>query len=68
MLQQLGFINAALVAETGFNSSPKTKGVLLRAIKRETYLETAFAASKISNNKSGASHTNLISESQEQKA
>ena len=33
MLQKVGFENAELVGETGFNSSPKTKGVLLRAEK-----------------------------------
>jgi hypothetical protein len=32
-MQQAGFSNAALVSETGFNSSPKTKGVLFRAAK-----------------------------------
>ncbi len=31
MLQEAGFANIELVAETGFNSSPKTKGVLIRA-------------------------------------
>ena len=34
LLQQIGFEDAELVAETGFNSSPKTKGVLIRAEKR----------------------------------
>jgi len=29
----VGFENAEIVGETGFNSSPKTKGVLLRAEK-----------------------------------
>lgn len=33
MLQKVGFENAEIVSETGFNSSPKTKGVLLRAEK-----------------------------------
>jgi hypothetical protein len=33
MMQQAGFSDIALVAETGFNSSPKTKGVLIRAQK-----------------------------------
>ena len=32
-MQKVGFENAELVGETGFNSSPKTKGVLLRADK-----------------------------------
>ena len=33
MLQTAGFLNVELVSETGFNSSPKTKGVLIRAQK-----------------------------------
>jgi hypothetical protein len=33
MLQGAGFKNAELVAKTGFNSSPKTEGVLIRAQK-----------------------------------
>ena len=33
ILEQAGFQDAELVAETGFNSSPKTKGVLFRALK-----------------------------------
>jgi alkylhydroperoxidase/carboxymuconolactone decarboxylase family protein YurZ len=33
MLQKAGFIDEQLVTETGFNSSPKTKGALFRAIK-----------------------------------
>ena len=33
MLHQTGFENAEHVAETGFNSSPKTKGTLFRAKK-----------------------------------
>jgi len=33
LIQQIGFEDAELVAETGFNSSPKTKGVLIRAKK-----------------------------------
>jgi hypothetical protein len=50
LLQQAGFKDAELVAETGYNSSPKTRGVLVRArkpaisdrrkkleIKKETY-------------------------------
>ncbi len=35
MLQKAGFVDVELVAETGFNSSPVTKGVLLRAAKTE---------------------------------
>lgn len=36
MLQETGFVNIELVQETGFNASPKTKGVLVRARKPET--------------------------------
>jgi hypothetical protein len=32
-LEQAGFEGAELVAETGFNSSPATKGMLFRAVK-----------------------------------
>jgi hypothetical protein len=34
MLQNAGFVNVELVGETGFNSSPKTEGVLIRAQKK----------------------------------
>jgi alkylhydroperoxidase/carboxymuconolactone decarboxylase family protein YurZ len=33
MLKEVGFAEVELVAETGFNSSPVTKGVLFRARK-----------------------------------
>ena len=33
LLEQTGFKDVELVAETGFNSTPKTKGVLIRAKK-----------------------------------
>jgi hypothetical protein len=33
MIQQAGFKNTELVAKTGFNSSPMTEGVLIRAQK-----------------------------------
>ena len=36
MIQNTGFVNVELVQETGFNASPKTKGVLVRARKTET--------------------------------
>ena len=38
MLKKVGFEKAELVGETGFNSSPKTKGVLIRAEKPTTTL------------------------------
>jgi hypothetical protein len=33
MIEQAGFVNAELVADTGFDSSANTKGVLIRATK-----------------------------------
>ena len=33
MLQKAGFADAQMIAETGFNSTPKTKGTLFRAAK-----------------------------------
>jgi alkylhydroperoxidase/carboxymuconolactone decarboxylase family protein YurZ len=33
MIREAGFMNAELVAETGFNSSPVTGGALFRATK-----------------------------------
>lgn len=33
LVEKVGFKNAELVGETGLNSSPKTRGVLLRAEK-----------------------------------
>ncbi len=33
MMREAGFADAELVAETGFNSSPVTRGVLFRAAK-----------------------------------
>jgi len=35
LLKKVGFEHSELVGKTGFNSSPKTEGVLLRAIKPE---------------------------------
>jgi len=36
MLNEAGFVHVELAGETGFNSSPATKGVLFRASKSET--------------------------------
>ena len=36
MLKEAGFTEVELVADTGFNSSPVTKGVLFRALKPAT--------------------------------
>ena len=33
MIKESGFVDAEMVSETGFNSSPVTKGVLFRAVK-----------------------------------
>lgn len=33
MTKEVGFSDVELAAETGFNSSPVTKGMLLRAVK-----------------------------------
>jgi hypothetical protein len=33
MLKKAGFLNAELVEKTGFNSSPATEGILIRAGK-----------------------------------
>jgi hypothetical protein len=34
-MEAAGFVNVELVAKTGFNSSPKTAGVLIRAAKKK---------------------------------
>jgi hypothetical protein len=34
MMLQAGFADAEIVGETGFNTSPVTKGVTIRALKR----------------------------------
>jgi hypothetical protein len=36
MISDAGFKDAELVCETGFNSSGKTKGVLIRALKKSS--------------------------------
>jgi hypothetical protein len=35
LLEKVGFADPELVTETGLNSSPKTRGVLIRARKPE---------------------------------
>jgi len=37
LLEKIGFEKSELVGETGFNSSPKTKGVLFRAGKSKIH-------------------------------
>jgi hypothetical protein len=32
-LEKVGFHDVEIIGETGFNSTPKTKGILLRAVK-----------------------------------
>jgi hypothetical protein len=39
MIRDAGFTNAEMVSETGFNSSPVTRGVLLRAIRPDVSIE-----------------------------
>ncbi len=39
LLQKTGFENAELVEKTGFKSSPKTEGVLLRALKPKSSIQ-----------------------------
>ncbi len=39
LLEKVGFENAELVGKTGFNSSPKTEGVLLRAVKPQSLID-----------------------------
>jgi len=39
MLEKAGFSDTQMVAETGFNSSPKTKGALFRAFKAARAVE-----------------------------
>jgi len=36
LLKEVGFENAELVGKTGFNSTPKTEGVLVRAVKPQS--------------------------------
>lgn len=48
MLRNAGFEEAELVAETGYNSSPKTKGVLVRAIKPANPVQKKEAPVKLS--------------------
>ena len=36
MIREAGFTDVEMLAETGFNSSPITKGVLIRAIRPTT--------------------------------
>jgi hypothetical protein len=33
MIKKAGFVDAEMSGETGFNSSPATKGMLFRAVK-----------------------------------
>jgi len=39
MLKKAGFSDTQMVAETGFNSSPKTKGTLFHAFKAARAVE-----------------------------
>ena len=46
LLQQVGFENTELVGKTGFNSSPKTEGILLRAVKPKTSINVLKRSEK----------------------
>jgi hypothetical protein len=47
LLKKVGFEKKELVGETGFNSSPKTKGVLFRAEKPTNLLKSLVIASVV---------------------
>ena len=49
LLQKVGFEKTELVGETGFNSTPKTRGVLLRAEKPASSIQQQAAAETIPN-------------------
>ena len=68
MMQQAGFSDAVLVAETGFNSSPKTKGVLLRAIKHNLQKMTSFSAYNHGGKRMGVLESNPKKENREPEA
>ena len=46
LLEKIGFEKPELVGETGFNSSPKTKGVLFRAEKSTTHKQETISDTK----------------------
>jgi hypothetical protein len=68
MMQQAGFSDATLVAETGFNSSPKTKGVLFRALKHNLQTATSLSASNHGGNNMGAIESDPKKENREPEA
>ncbi len=49
MLNKAGFVDVELVADTGFNSSPVTKGVLFRAKKSEASDVRGYEETKATN-------------------
>ena len=49
MLRDAGFADFELVAETGFNSSPVTKGVLFRARKSAISEVKRYEETKVAN-------------------
>ncbi len=51
MLNKTGFVDIELVAETGFNSSPVTKGVLFRARKSAVSGVKRYEETKAANEK-----------------
>ena len=62
MMKQTGFSDPALVADTGFNSSPKTKGVLFRATKTNTHTTTSWSTSNHDDNNMGGIASDLNKE------
>ena len=65
MIQQAGFSDAALVADTGFNSSPKTKGVLFRAAKANSQTTTSLSISNHDGNNLSGIESDLNKENRE---
>jgi hypothetical protein len=65
MMQQAGFSDAAVVTETGFNSSPKTKGVLFFAAKEDLQTTTTSFASLRSENTISTMESNIQKEYRE---
>lgn len=47
IIEQVGFVEAEMVSETGFNSSPVTKGVLFRAMRPAMSVSTSDRRSNL---------------------
>ncbi len=68
MLQRAGFAEIELVTETGFNSSPRTQGVLFRAIKSNLQTEASRSSSSHSDIQMGVIESDPKKEIGEQEA